>query len=313
MILRWIQSDIFLITAARISKDIRYDLFYTYFSKCASGDLEVDQLQSKKHFKVSEMQASIDMLQEELKFAVPMRVKHMVMTLASFACMFQISWSLMLVDLLAIVLVAVTKLAQNVCLRRTKIRADGQKDSLTSVSARSFVRDADKFNLNAAEYHKLNEQLFSTEYRGSLLFTVGRVLNQIAFIIARVMAIGFAWNGYRNATNEEGEHWLKVNITIEEIFVFFTFNVVLILNVGGLASSKFSEHKAAMTTAQARIFTAIKLEPVRVKPEEKAVVAVRFEVQDDRSEEHRLARSQRSHAADTNLFQTAFSETGKTS
>jgi hypothetical protein len=28
---QWIQSDVFLITAARISKDMRYDLYYCYF------------------------------------------------------------------------------------------------------------------------------------------------------------------------------------------------------------------------------------------------------------------------------------------
>ena len=53
-----------------------------------------------------------------------MRLKYLTMTLASFVSMFQISWSLMLVDILAIFLVGLTQLLQKVCLRKTKSNTD---------------------------------------------------------------------------------------------------------------------------------------------------------------------------------------------
>jgi len=38
-----IQTDLFKVTAGRMAKEMRYDLFHCYFKKCAKLDTKIDK------------------------------------------------------------------------------------------------------------------------------------------------------------------------------------------------------------------------------------------------------------------------------
>lgn len=89
---RWVQNQYLGVQAAFITSKIRYDLFYWYFKRCSEQSKSIDQQASQKQFLMNDLQKEIEVLNEHITWYMPQRLKHRLMVIACFICLFYVSW-----------------------------------------------------------------------------------------------------------------------------------------------------------------------------------------------------------------------------
>jgi ABC-type transport system involved in cytochrome bd biosynthesis fused ATPase/permease subunit len=88
LVSRLVFVNIFIMVSARVSKQIRYDLYYCYFKKCAKKKGEIDKTKSMKLFQYAKLLNDIEVLADHLKIYLPQKSRCILLILACISAGF---------------------------------------------------------------------------------------------------------------------------------------------------------------------------------------------------------------------------------
>jgi len=88
----WAWSDCWRVAGVRIAKELRYDIYLTYFKKCTKLVQPVDKVQSSKFFNFKDIEQDISTLEYHTAVQSPIGLRRKILSFASLVGLFVSSW-----------------------------------------------------------------------------------------------------------------------------------------------------------------------------------------------------------------------------
>lgn len=100
-IAEWVVNDLYLMTATRISKQIRYDIFHCQIIKLNKmrnnlNEQPIDYAKTKEAFNMKDLDNELKIIEKNLGFYLPVSIKAKFIIFINFIMMFFFSWKLAL-------------------------------------------------------------------------------------------------------------------------------------------------------------------------------------------------------------------------
>jgi ABC-type multidrug transport system fused ATPase/permease subunit len=213
--------------ASIIAKEIRYDLYICYFSKCAKLHDEIDVDRCKMYFKFSDLEQDIKTMAEKIGKYQRVRSRRVLMSLGSLAGLFYYSWELATVFIVGLLVVLIGYGLSQFCLAKGEAKVSQLKETIRINVVQSFTNKASEFNMKANVFDRINEQVLDSEKDLNCRYASGRFLFLLAVLASKLGVVLYTKFIYVNDQDEGGTALSNATISVQDLASFACFAVLL--------------------------------------------------------------------------------------